>query len=182
MLNTLIDPRTAAFVTSTDVILNTIAATIHAGKQARAVYESYGEWHERWVWPFVSYGARFAIIMAALAYTLLKLHLTFHRAPSPSPDTPTSPSKASLRLAYWRVLAASLPVPQRLLAPAEAPIALLSPTTPKPDRFNLEVASFREHFMGRTVAELRPVARELGVVRVSRLRKTELVEAILRAC
>lgn len=36
--------------------------------------------------------------------------------------------------------------------------------------------------MSRTLAELRPVARELGIARVSRLRKAELVEAILAAC
>ena len=182
MLNTLIDPRTAAFVTSTDVILNAIAATIRAGKQARAAYESYGEWHERWVWPFVSYGARFAIIMAALAYTLLKLRHSPSPSASPCPETSTRPSKASLRLEHWRVLAGATKAPQRLLAPAEAPNALFTPTTPTPDRFNLEIASFREHFMSRTVAELRSMARELGVVRVSRLRKAELVEAILRAC
>ena len=115
-------------------------------------------------------------------HTLLKLRLTPSPVPSPCPETLESPSKASLRLAYWRVLAASLPTPQRLLVPAEAPIALLSPAVPTPDRFNLEIASFREHFMGRTVAELRPMARELGVTRVSRLRKRELVEAILAAC
>ena len=172
----------ATFVTSIDTFLDVISTTIRAGKQTRAVYESYGEWHQHWVWPLVSYGARFAIIMAALAYTLLRTHRTPSPVASPCSEAAESPSKASLRLSHWRALAESLPAPQRLLAPAEAPIALLSPAAPAPDRFNLEVASFREHFLSRTVAELRPVARELGVVRVSRLRKAELVEAILRAC